>query len=125
MHAYANLRKPPNLSLSKIQIEALQVLCPQTKREKERGREEACNNYRQRRRFMACTLLPFPRSLSSSLLTLRVRSTRSLKFFGGTLHVGHTHSQGGALHICLAFDLIYTQISFFPPLSFIFFRIFV
>lgn len=34
--------------------------------------------------------------------------------------MGHTHSQGGALHICLAFDLIYTQISFFFP-SFVYF----
>lgn len=92
-------------------------------REKEGEREEACNNYRQRRRFMDCPLspLPLPTCRSSALLTLRVRSTRSLKFFfGGTLHVGHTHSQGGGTpHMfSIRFDL-HTNFFFSP--SFVYF----
>lgn len=42
-------------------------------------------------------------------------------FFWGHFACGaHTFSRRGALHICLAFDLIYTQISFFFP-SFVYF----
>lgn len=122
MHAYANLRKPPNPS--KIQIEALQVLCPQTETEtdRQREREEACNNYRQRRRFMDCPLPPFLSPPAFLLLFLRCVFVQPAhwNFFLGHFACGaHTFSRRGALHICLAFDLIYTQFLFFP--SFVYF----
>lgn len=91
-------------------------------RQREKEKEEPCNNYRQRRRFMACPLPPFPSSLSPSLLTLRVRSTRSLKFFWGHFACGaHTFSRGGTPHMfSIRFDL-HTNFFFFPLFRLFFF----